>query len=234
MQDYGIPNLESQNEDRMRRANSWLSKSKRAKSSAERFIFLWIAFNAAYGRRCPLDGSRPKEIHRLKEFFDDILKLDKRRLIRTTLKSQYANSGPVRRLLENKYVYSEYWKYVRNEPTEFSPRRFRERADEMGKALEWGRFSEALMEVFDRLYTLRIQIVHGGVTYGKGAGGKQLRDGSRVMGLLVPLILDVMRDDITKKRSTSTWGRIDYPRHSWPEEEAPETRPGRSPQPPRR
>ena len=37
------------NEDRMRRAKSWHERSLRAETDDERFIFLWIAFNAAYG-----------------------------------------------------------------------------------------------------------------------------------------------------------------------------------------
>ena len=132
--------------------------------------------------------------------------------------SRYANSGPVCRLLENKYVYSEYWRYVRNEPTTFGPKSFGERAGKVGKDIDWGEFRPALMKVFDGLYTLRNQIVHGGVTYGRGWGRKQLRDGSTIMGLLVPIILSIMHEDIRKNPDTSTWGRIDYPRHSEPEE----------------
>ena len=37
------------NEDRMRRAKGWHERSEEATSDGERFIFLWIAFNAAYG-----------------------------------------------------------------------------------------------------------------------------------------------------------------------------------------
>ena len=35
--------------DRMRRAESWHARSLRAESDDDRLIFLWIAFNAAYG-----------------------------------------------------------------------------------------------------------------------------------------------------------------------------------------
>ena len=37
-------------EDRMRRAYTWLGRSERTGTEdIERFVFLWIAFNAAYG-----------------------------------------------------------------------------------------------------------------------------------------------------------------------------------------
>ena len=38
------------NNDRMRRAESWYKHSLDAKSDDDKFIFLWVAFNAAYGR----------------------------------------------------------------------------------------------------------------------------------------------------------------------------------------
>ena len=48
----------------MRRANSWLARSEKCDSTGspadtdcEKFIFLWIAFNAAYGRELIEDRS---------------------------------------------------------------------------------------------------------------------------------------------------------------------------------
>ena len=45
-----IPQSEH-NEHRIRRARSWLEQSKEVESDEEKFICLWIAFNAAYGGR---------------------------------------------------------------------------------------------------------------------------------------------------------------------------------------
>ena len=42
--------MRTENDDRVRRARSWLRKSKRARSDVERFLYLWISFNAAYGQ----------------------------------------------------------------------------------------------------------------------------------------------------------------------------------------
>lgn len=38
------------NNDRMRRAESWYKHSLDAKCDDDKFIFLWVAFKAAYGR----------------------------------------------------------------------------------------------------------------------------------------------------------------------------------------
>ena len=44
-----MPDFRSHNADRLRRADSWLAHSRKVTSADEKFIFLWIAFNAAYG-----------------------------------------------------------------------------------------------------------------------------------------------------------------------------------------
>ena len=65
------------NEDRMRRADSWLGRSGKSATGrekartceeetgldCERFIFLWIAFNAAYGRELIDDDEANPDSH---------------------------------------------------------------------------------------------------------------------------------------------------------------------------
>lgn len=66
--------------------------------------------------------------------------------------------------------------------------------------------------VFDRLYVLRNQILHGGATFANGWGRKHERDGSRIMAALVPAILRIMEEDIGKDADSKVWGRVAYPR----------------------
>ena len=63
-----------------------------------------------------------------------------------------------------------------------------------------------LLIVFDRLYTLRNQILHGGATYNSSANRKQLRDGCAILQQCVPLILSVMQDN-----PDEDWGKPFYP-----------------------
>ena len=69
-----------------------------------------------------------------------------------------------------------------------------------------------LTRVFDRLYTLRNQIFHGGATWPAGFGRAQIRDGSRIMASLVPAVLAIMRADIERDPDTAVWGTVAYPR----------------------
>jgi hypothetical protein len=46
--------------------------------------------------------------------------------------------------------------------------------------------------VFDRLYVLRNQLVHGGATWNSGVNRQQVRDGVAILGSLLPILLGLM------------------------------------------
>ena len=60
--------------------------------------------------------------------------------------------------------------------------------------------------VFDRLYVLRNQLVHGGATYGSKVNRQQVSDGEKILGILVPAIIDLMI-----KHPELDFGEILYP-----------------------
>ena len=58
----------------------------------------------------------------------------------------------------------------------------------------------------NRLYTLRIQMIHGGATWNSGANREQLRDGVNILAKLVPMFIEIMMDN-----SNEFWGEPSYP-----------------------
>ena len=60
--------------------------------------------------------------------------------------------------------------------------------------------------VLSRIYTLRNQLVHGGATWGSSVNREQLRDCTRLMRKLVPLVIEVMMD-----HPETRWGDACYP-----------------------
>ena len=68
-----------------------------------------------------------------------------------------------------------------------------------------------LSVVFDRLYTLRNQIFHGGTSHPRGFGWYQFWDGSRIMAALVPAIVEIMQQEIDSNPDSELWGRVAYP-----------------------
>ena len=204
-----------QNKIRMQRAWSWHARSKEVQFDDEKFIFLWIAFNSAYGTEFPNrnadEGST--ERRRFTKFVEEIVKRDHKKAIEKYLWEEF--SGPVRILLENEFVFCPFWDWVqgRQEGKDWESK-LNKKNQRVYKALGNNDVSGVLEEVLSRLYVLRNQIFHGGKTFDKSLGQEQVRDGSRIMEALVPLILQIMQDDIDDEKSGSdrVWGKLNYPR----------------------
>lgn len=63
------------------------------------------------------------------------------------------------------------------------------------------------MEVlFDRLYTLRNQLIHGGATWQSSMNRDQVRDGARILADLVPAMIHLVMEN-----PHEDWGDICYP-----------------------
>ena len=208
----GFLHQREHNEHRMRRAFSWLERSKRARIDEERFIFLWIAFNAAYGAESTgIDEHHPSENQQIKNFLREVIERDEEREIETILWETY--SGPIRVLLENQYLFRLFWRWVRDPSRTYNWRKgFESNRDRIRSALEERNVHVVFSEIFRRLYELRNQVFHGGVAYAEGWGRTQLRHGTRIMADVVPVILDIMKAEVDANPSSQVWGKVAYPR----------------------
>lgn len=201
------------NRDRLRRATSWWQRSKAAASDTDRFIFLWIAFNAAYGVEPPMSDAdaRPPEREAFVRFCREIVNRDEKKTLYSIFWSKY--SGPVRILLDNQFVYGPFWRWVSGLPQGTDWQDQFERDNRRARNyLERGDACGVLEVVLLRLYTLRNQIFHGGATYAAGWGQAQVRDGAALMAEIVPAILDIMRNEIAENPDSEIWGKVLYPR----------------------
>ncbi len=204
-----IPQSEH-NEHRMRRARSWLAQSENVESDEEKFICLWIAFNAAYGGESTGKDEIP-ETKRFTDFLSEIIKRDEHKEIEKIIWGTF--SGPVRILLDNRYVFAPFWEFVREPSMDNNWRKqFESNRDNARKNLGKRNVYGVSSEVFRRLYQLRNQVFHGGVTFEKGWGRTQLRDGNHIMEAIVPIILKIMEDNIDENPNSEVWGKIAYPR----------------------
>ena len=62
-------------------------------------------------------------------------------------------------------------------------------------ALAAGDTPVVLSILFDRLYVLRNQLLHGGATWNSAANRSQVRDGAAILCHLLPLFIDLMMDN---------------------------------------
>lgn len=176
---------------RIHRAISWLARAEVEEEDRDaQFIFLWIAFNAAYAQEF---GFEQSERETLREFLGRVLSVDPERLLHGLVFKKF--SGPVRVLIDNHFVFEPFWRALREHD---SSEAWKQQFVASQKAALRSVVSQdtlvVLGIVFDRLYVLRNQLVHGGATWNSRVNRRQVNDGASLLGDLVPVILELMLD----------------------------------------
>ena len=176
---------------RIHRALSWLTLSEQEADDPDtRFILQWIALNAAYAREF---GREETERDRARGFVETLVRLDANKLLHQALFQQF--TGPIRTLIDNKFTFEPFWTAMR---THDSSGRWEESFANSKKAafaaVMQGDTSKVLGIVFDRLYVLRNQLIHGGATWNSQINRAQVADGIAILGTLVPLVLAIMME----------------------------------------
>ena len=152
------PNCDEQSlTDRVRRSLSWLKRTVAAspEDAPPRFLELWISLNALYGRRPYVRGVRIDESGDFRHYITRLKELDSsdqqlvplmKRLERRCL-----------RLIENQYLWKEFWRGEASELKREMTYSRRELRDSLSKENPVRFFAC----VFERLQILRNQIAHG-------------------------------------------------------------------------
>jgi hypothetical protein len=86
----------------------------------------------------------------------------------------------------------------------------------MAQGLQYSRTAQArlgqdgheqvLAVMFERLYVLRNQILHGGATWNSAVNRGQIAQGATIMGLIVPTVIHLMME-----HPNQPWGDPCYP-----------------------
>lgn len=190
---------------RVHRALSWLSKAEACEEDADaQFIFLWIAFNAAYANDVDKEY-RPTEHKMFDNFIGRLCELDGSKRLSKIVWQEFPCA--IRVLLDNQHVFQPFWEHQNGRLTEREwKKRLSDAKNYANKALGNENTAMVLGIVFTRIYTLRNQILHGGATYNSSINREQMRDCCHLMGKLVPTIIEIMMDN-----SNTLWGDAYYP-----------------------
>lgn len=188
---------------RVHRALSWLIRAGREEEDADvRFILLWIGFNAAYAGDVSLasgpDGRRERDA--FLDFFRTLVRFDARHRLYDVVWDRFGQE--IRVLLDNRYVFAPFWLHHNRVPGYGNwAARLDDARRQVNRALAGHDTATVLSLVFDRLYVLRNQLVHGGATWHSEVNRAQVRDGAAILGCLLPVFIDLMMDN---------------PGHDWP------------------
>ena len=194
---------------RIYRAISWVERAEVEKDADDldvRFIFYWIAFNAAY-----VQDVSDKDPALFNKYFFNVVKLDSG--ITDSIWNNVSDS--IEGILKNRYIFQQFWNFHISDGLRESDN-WKTTFDSHIRALENARNSEdiplvsnILAILFNRLYTMRCQFFHGSSSWNSPLNRAQVKDGVRIMESLVPLFINAMMNDPEPR----VWGPPRYPRH---------------------
>jgi len=190
---------------RVHRALSWLHRAEQMGEDPDgRFLFLWIAFNAAYATEID-ERFRLSEQETFRAFLAKLVELDAQGRIAGLVWGEFPKS--IRLLLDNKFVFQDFWNFQNGSLSEEEwKRRFAGAKKAAKSALAGHDTVTVLAVVLSRIYTLRNQLIHGGATWNSSVNREQMRDCVSLMGKLVPLVIEIMMDN-----PGTLWGDACYP-----------------------
>ena len=192
---------------RCHRTLSWLQKSQDLKDDELdlKFVSLWIAFNALYGK--DLKNYQLGDKEAFQSFISEICALDSNNSLHHILWDVFSNSVKV--LLENKFTFNLFWAFYNGDESAANWEEvFAQSKSKAIKAMSEQNTSQILFVVFDRLYTVCNQVMHGGSTFGSQANRIQLRDACEILENVVPVMLLIMMENYSLDR---TFGQPFYP-----------------------
>ncbi len=191
---------------RMRRALSWLGRAEKEMEADDpdaAFIFYWIAFNAAYAQDRPRDPGLGEQTFFI-GYFRTLLDFDSDHVIYNAIWERF--SGAIRILLENQFVFQPFWNDLTGKGDGKWEERFEASKRAVHRALANRDTLRILRILFSRLYTLRIQLMHGGATWSGSRNRRQVEDGTAILALLVPAFIQLMME-----HPDADWGQPYYP-----------------------
>ena len=198
--------IEKNNETRLRRARLWMLRAQAAikypaakslDDSAARFIFWWIAFEAAYFNKSNTgrDG--------MKSFIRKVISINEKKANKMTK----VWKSTIRKLVTLPPTHNEFWAQGKNRTYNEWERKFKNENEKC----ETGAADEVLPIVFERLRVVRHQIFHGANSRHKSYGGLQVKCGAKLLAAFVPYFIETIQESIDKDHKKS-WGKVPFPR----------------------
>lgn len=191
---------------RVHRSISWIGRAETFREDADTcFILLWIAFNAAYAGDAEPGEIALGERASFEEYFRKIVRLDNEKRVYNAIWKSF--SGPIHTLINNKYVFGPFWRHYNGvDGYEDWEQRFATARRRFEQNLRLHDTPRMLSAVFDRLYVLRNQLMHGGSTWNSSVNRRQIQDGADILSFLLPAFVDIMMD-----HPNENWGKPFYP-----------------------
>ncbi|MDM1763888.1 MULTISPECIES: HEPN domain-containing protein [unclassified Acinetobacter] len=176
---------------RIHRGLSWLKQAVLLDDALDlKFISLWISFNAIYAK----DLHELKDRQQFRKFLSDICQADTEHKIYHLIWTKYSHA--IRILLDNHYTFQPFWDFQNQKISQQDWKMsFEQDKIKVHRALQQKDSVEVLYIIFNRLYTLRNQIMHGSSTYKSSINRSQLQDSSNILTALLPIFMHILLEN---------------------------------------
>lgn len=186
---------------RLYRARSWLRKSRKAGSSTPpdldaQFIFLWIAFNALYGKRRRRDTSAGSQLARtaselgdFTRFLEAVERLSGGTVAPLLRRSPVAVSAA--KVLDNPFLDLDCWERWENDG-------IRDRQQRLAVPRKSYGGQPPTVPVFRQLYTLRNQLLHGAASNAGRRNRESIRHAIPVLDAVVDALIPLVTEHRTR------------------------------------
>ena len=172
---------------RIQRALSWLKKAAYSQDDVDiQFLSLWISLNAIYVTETAEDASI-----QLNTCLQRIYQQDHDQKINHFI--WHSISDQVQRVLDNPYTFQDYWEYKNQKITQLTWKtHFEVEKQRIFKAFKYKEGQTILNLLFERMLTLRNQMLLGGNSYKSAINRQQLKDSCHILLVLIPAFLQVL------------------------------------------
>ena len=196
--------------DRLRRSLSWLKRAAEVseEDKSPRFVDLWIVFKSLYGTRHYGENYSTGEYQDFVLFLSLLSRLRSGSEQLVSLMQKKHVQGRVRDLLQNKYLWNEFWS-GKEKDFEWETGRGLKKLEHVLRDQNLEGFYGS---VFQRLKVLRNQIFHGSAS----ADTRRNKDALRLAILLLEELLPTFIGLMIKHGQSQSWPLIPYPARGTP------------------
>jgi hypothetical protein len=185
---------------RMWRALSWMERAETCDPAdiEGRFISSWIAFNALYGQIGP-DNQPWGDREARDTFLAHVWRIDQHGQLSDLLQTRQTWAF---RIIEDKFLSTRFWEVGDRAKTAVR--------DQLQNARKWvgtPRAERVFHLLFDRLYVLRNQLLHGASTKGSKLNRRALKECGTLLLAFLPVMIGVM----IEFGIAEDWGRVCFP-----------------------
>ena len=178
---------------RTRRALSWLERAEMERDDRDAaFIFYWIAFDAVCAGRWRGESPTQEDFKNLFQQVADAEGLDAIR--DCVLDGDFFDM--IVEVVANPYVFEPFWDYFNAGAASADDWQNLLIADveRVSVDLENGNVVEPLATLFERLYVVRNQLLHGEATWNRYVNRSQVENGVEILATMVPALVALMMD----------------------------------------